>query len=46
MPEEQSEGISKDQVKHLATLARIKFSSEELEKMQEELNSILDPIKM
>ena len=46
MSEEQSEGISKDQVRHLATLARIKFSSEELEKMQQELNSILDPIKM
>lgn len=46
MSEEQSEGISKDQVRHLATLVRIKFSSEELEKMQQELNSILDPIKM
>ena len=46
MQKEQSEGISKDQVRHLATLARIKFSNEELEKMQQELNSILDPIKM
>ena len=46
MAEEQSEGISIDQVRHLATLARIKFSSEEIEKMQQELNSILDPIKM
>ena len=46
MAEEQSEGISIDQVRHLATLARIKFSSEEIEKMQQERNSILDPIKM
>ena len=46
MPKEESKGISKDQVRHLATLARIKFTNEELEKMQKELNSILDPIKM
>ena len=46
MAEEQSEGSSIDQVRHLATLARIKFSSEEIEKMQQERNSILDPIKM
>ena len=46
MAEEQSEGISIDQVRHLATLARIKFSSDEIEKMQQELTSILAPINM
>ena len=46
MAEKQSGGITTDQVKHLATLARIKFSPEDLEKMRIELNFILDPIRV
>jgi len=34
--------IEKDQVKHIAKLARLSLNEEELEEFQEELSSILD----
>jgi len=34
--------IAKDEVKHIARLANLSFSSKELEKFQKELSSILD----
>ncbi|MCD6429532.1 Asp-tRNA(Asn)/Glu-tRNA(Gln) amidotransferase subunit GatC [bacterium] len=37
--------LSKDEVKHVANLARIKLSEEELQKMQGELVKILDYIE-
>lgn len=34
--------ISKDEVKHIAKLARLELSEKEIEKMQKDLSSILD----
>lgn len=34
--------ISKDQVKHIAKLARLELSETEIEKMQKDLSSVLD----
>jgi len=38
--------ISKQEVEHIAKLARLELSQEELEKMQKELGTILDYVKM
>ncbi|MBI2053892.1 MAG: Asp-tRNA(Asn)/Glu-tRNA(Gln) amidotransferase subunit GatC [Candidatus Staskawiczbacteria bacterium] len=34
--------ISKDEVKHIAKLARIELTEQEIEKMQKDLSSVLD----
>jgi len=38
--------ISKEQVKHIAKLARLELSEKEIEKFQKELSQILDYIKV
>lgn len=38
--------LSKDEVLHIAKLARLEFSPEEIEKYQQELNDILNYIDM
>lgn len=38
--------ISKDEVKHIAKLARLELTEEEVEKMQKDLSSILDYFEM
>lgn len=38
--------ISKEEVKHIAKLARLELTEKEIEKMQKELSSILDYFKI
>ena len=41
-----TEIVSKDSVAHIANLAKIKISNEEIESFQKEMNKILDYFKM
>lgn len=36
--------LTKEEIKHIANLAKLKFSNEEIEKFSDEFNSILDYI--
>lgn len=38
--------LTKDEIKHIADLAKLKFTDEELEKFSSEFNSILDYVSL